>query len=112
MGIFQEEIFGSVVSVITFKGEAQAFAIANDSAFRLGPGLWTRHMNRAYHLGHQVEAGRIWTKCYHAYPAHATFSGYKKSGIGRETHKVAISKYQQSKNLLVSYDTNPLGFSK
>tara|TARA_R110000868_G_scaffold328874_2_gene589706 strand:+ start:220 stop:1740 length:1521 start_codon:yes stop_codon:yes gene_type:complete len=110
MRIFQEEIFGPVVGVTTFKDEAEAVAIANDSEFGLGAGLWTRDMNRAYHLGRQIEAGRIWTNCYHAYPAHATFGGYKKSGIGRETHKVAISNYQQTKNLLVSYDTNPLGF--
>lgn len=110
MRVFQEEIFGPVVGVTTFKDEAEAIAIANDSAFGLGAGLWTRDINRAYHLGRQIEAGRIWTNCYHAYPAHATFGGYKKSGIGRETHKVAIGNYQQTKNLLVSYDTNPLGF--
>jgi aldehyde dehydrogenase len=110
MRVFQEEIFGPVVGVTTFKDEAEAIAIANDSMFGLGAGLWTRDMNRAYHLARQIEAGRIWTNCYHAYPAHAAFGGYKKSGIGRETHKMAIGSYQQTKNVLVSYDTNPLGF--
>ncbi|MEP1449068.1 MAG: aldehyde dehydrogenase family protein [Paraglaciecola sp.] len=110
MRVFQEEIFGPVVGVTTFKDEAEALAIANDSMFGLGAGLWTRDMNRAYHLGRKIEAGRIWTNCYHAYPAHAAFGGYKKSGIGRETHKMAMGNYQQTKNLLVSYDTNPLGF--
>lgn len=110
MRVFQEEIFGPVVGVTTFKDEAEAVAIANDSMFGLGAGLWTRDMNRAYKLGREIQAGRIWTNCYHAYPAHAAFGGYKKSGIGRETHKLAIGSYQQTKNLLVSYDTDPLGF--
>ncbi|MEO9944392.1 MAG: aldehyde dehydrogenase family protein [Paraglaciecola sp.] len=110
MRVFQEEIFGPVVGVTTFKDEAEAIAIANDSMFGLGAGLWTRDMNRAYKLGREIQAGRIWTNCYHAYPAHAAFGGYKKSGIGRETHKLAIGSYQQTKNLLVSYDTDPLGF--
>lgn len=110
MRIFQEEIFGPVISVTTFKDEAEALAIANDTEFGLGAGLWTRDMNRAYRMGRNIQAGRIWTNCYHAYPAHAAFGGYKKSGIGRETHKMALEHYQQTKNLLVSYSTSPLGF--
>lgn len=110
MRIFQEEIFGPVVSVTTFKDEAEALAIANDSEFGLGAGLWTRDMNRAYRMGRGIEAGRVWTNCYHLYPAHAAFGGYKKSGVGRETHKMMLDHYQQTKNLLVSYSTSPLGF--
>ncbi len=110
MRVFQEEIFGPVVSVTTFKDEAEALAIANDSEFGLGAGLWTRDMNRAYRMGRAIEAGRVWTNCYHAYPAHAAFGGYKKSGVGRETHKMMLDHYQQTKNLLVSYSTSPLGF--
>ncbi len=110
MRIFQEEIFGPVVGVTTFRDEAEALAIANDTIFGLGAGVWTRDMNRAYRMGRSVQAGRVWTNCYHAYPAHAAFGGYKQSGIGRETHKVALDHYQQTKNLLVSYDINPLGF--
>ncbi len=112
MRIFQEEIFGPVVSVTTFKdeAEAEALAIANDSEFGLGAGLWTRDMNRAYRMGRGIEAGRVWTNCYHLYPAHAAFGGYKKSGVGRETHKMMLDHYQQTKNLLVSYSTSPLGF--
>ncbi|WP_439101712.1 acetaldehyde dehydrogenase ExaC [Congregibacter sp.] len=110
MRVFQEEIFGPVVGVTTFKDEAEALAIANNTDFGLGSGVWTRDMNRAYRMGRGIKAGRVWTNCYHAYPAHAAFGGYKKSGIGRETHKVALDHYQQTKNLLVSYDTNPLGF--
>jgi len=110
MRVFQEEIFGPVVGVTTFKDEAEALRIANDTEFGLGAGLWTRDMNRAYRMGRSIQAGRVWTNCYHAYPAHAAFGGYKKSGIGRETHKLALEHYQQTKNLLVSYDTNPLGF--
>lgn len=110
MRVFQEEIFGPVVAVTTFKDEAEALAIANDSEFGLGAGLWTRDMNRAYRMGRKIQAGRVWTNCYHHYPAHAAFGGYKKSGIGRETHKVMLDHYQQTKNLLVSYDVNPLGF--
>ena len=110
MRVFQEEIFGPVVGVTTFKDEAEALAIANDTMFGLGAGLWTRDMNRAYRMGRAIQAGRIWTNCYHAYPAHAAFGGYKKSGIGRETHKKALDHYQQTKNLLVSYSTSPLGF--
>jgi aldehyde dehydrogenase len=110
MRVFQEEIFGPVVSVTTFKDEAEAVAIANDTEFGLGAGVWTRDINRAYRVGRAIKAGRVWTNCYHLYPAHAAFGGYKKSGVGRETHKVALEHYQQTKNLLVSYDTNPLGF--
>ncbi len=110
MRVFQEEIFGPVVGVTTFKTEEEALRIANDTDFGLGSGVWTRDMNRAYRMGRGIKAGRVWTNCYHAYPAHAAFGGYKKSGIGRETHKVALEHYQQTKNLLVSYDTNPLGF--
>lgn len=110
MRVFQEEIFGPVVSVTTFKDEAEAIAIANDTEYGLGAGVWTRDMNRSYRVGRQIEAGRVWTNCYHQYPAHAAFGGYKKSGVGRETHQMALSAYQQTKNLLVSYDVNPLGF--
>jgi aldehyde dehydrogenase len=110
MRVFQEEIFGPVVGITTFKDEAEALAIANDTEFGLGAGVWTRDTNRAYRMGRSIKAGRVWTNCYHAYPAHAAFGGYKKSGIGRETHKMALEHYQQTKNLLVSYDTNPLGF--
>ncbi|WP_434356650.1 aldehyde dehydrogenase [Parasalinivibrio latis] len=110
MRVFQEEIFGPVVSVTTFKDEAEALRIANDTDFGLGAGLWTRDMNRAYRMGRAIQAGRVWTNCYHLYPAHAAFGGYKKSGIGRETHKMMLDHYQQTKNLLVSYDINPLGF--
>ncbi|WP_404417487.1 aldehyde dehydrogenase family protein [Marinospirillum sp.] len=110
MRVFQEEIFGPVVSVTTFKDEEEALAIANDSEFGLGAGLWTRDMNRAYRMGRGIEAGRVWTNCYHHYPAHAAFGGYKKSGVGRENHKMMLEHYQQTKNLLVSYDVNPMGF--
>lgn len=110
MRVFQEEIFGPVISVTTFKDEAEALEIANDTEFGLGAGVWTRDMNRAYRMGRNIQAGRVWTNCYHAYPAHAAFGGYKKSGIGRETHKIALEHYQQTKNLLVSYSTSPLGF--
>ncbi len=110
MRIFQEEIFGPVVSVTTFKDEAEALAIANDTEFGLGAGLWTRDINRAYRMGRAIQAGRVWTNCYHMYPAHAAFGGYKKSGVGRETHKMILDSYQQTKNLLISYDVNPLGF--
>jgi len=110
MRIFQEEIFGPVVSVTTFKDEAEALAIANDTEFGLGSGVWTRDMNLAYRMGRGIQAGRVWTNCYHLYPAHAAFGGYKKSGVGRETHKMMLDHYQQTKNLLVSYSTSPLGF--
>ncbi|HEY8331782.1 MAG TPA: aldehyde dehydrogenase family protein [Pseudomonas sp.] len=110
MRVFQEEIFGPVVSVTTFKDEAEALAIANDTEFGLGAGVWTRDINRAYRMGRGIKAGRVWTNCYHLYPAHAAFGGYKKSGVGRETHKMMLDHYQQTKNLLISYDVNPLGF--
>ena len=110
MRVFQEEIFGPVVSVTTFKDEAEALAIANDTEFGLGAGVWTRDINRAYRMGRGIKAGRVWTNCYHQYPAHAAFGGYKQSGIGRENHKMMLDHYQQTKNLLVSYDINPLGF--
>ncbi|WP_416468005.1 aldehyde dehydrogenase family protein [Pseudomonas sp. LFS044] len=110
MRVFQEEIFGPVVSVTTFKDEAEALAIANDTEFGLGAGVWTRDINRAYRMGRGIKAGRVWTNCYHLYPAHAAFGGYKKSGVGRETHKMMLDHYQQTKNLLVSYDISPLGF--
>jgi len=110
MRVFQEEILGPVVAVTTFKDEAEALAIANDTEFGLGAGVWTRDINRAYRMGRGIKAGRVWTNCYHLYPAHAAFGGYKKSGVGRETHKMMLDHYQQTKNLLVSYDINPLGF--
>src|SRR6202789_3400739 len=110
MRIFQEEIFGPVVSVAKFKDEDEALAIANDTLYGLGAGVWTRNGNRAYKFGRVIQAGRVWTNCYHAYPAHAAFGGYKASGIGRETHKMMLDHYQQTKNLLVSYSTKALGF--
>ncbi len=110
MRIFQEEIFGPVVSVTTFKDPAEALDIANDTLYGLGAGVWTRDVNTAYKLGREIQAGRVWTNCYHAYPAHAAFGGYKVSGIGRETHKMMLSHYQQTKNLLVSYSEDALGF--
>lgn len=110
MRIFQEEIFGPVVSVTTFKTPEEALEIANDTLYGLGAGVWTRNMNTAYRFGRAIQAGRVWTNCYHAYPAHAAFGGYKMSGIGRETHKMMLSHYQQTKNLLVSYNENKLGF--
>jgi len=110
MRIFQEEIFGPVVAVTTFEHEAEAVRIANDTLYGLGAGVWTRDVNAAYRLGRAIEAGRVWTNCYHAYPAHAAFGGYKGSGIGRETHKMMLEHYQQTKNLLVSYSPQKLGF--
>ena len=110
MRIFQEEIFGPTLAITTFKDEADALQIANDTIYGLGSGVWTRDINVAYRMGRGIKAGRVWTNCYHAYPAHAAFGGYKKSGIGRETHKMMLDHYQQTKNLLVSYSTNPLGF--
>ncbi|CAG1019647.1 partial aldehyde dehydrogenase, partial [Burkholderiaceae bacterium] len=110
MRIFREEIFGPVLAVTTFKNEAEALAIANDTPYGLGAGVWTRDGSRAYRMGRAIKAGRVWTNCYHAYPAHATFGGYKESGIGRETHKMMLDHYQQTKNLLVSYSPNKLGF--
>ena len=110
MRIFQEEIFGPVLAVTTFKDEAEALAIANDTLYGLGAGVWTRNGNLAYRMGRAIKAGRVWTNCYHAYPAHAAFGGYKESGIGRENHKMMLAHYQQTKNLLVSYCENKLGF--
>jgi aldehyde dehydrogenase len=110
MRIFQEEIFGPVLAVTTFKDEAQALEIANDTPYGLGAGVWTRDSSTAYRMGRAIKAGRVWTNCYHAYPAHATFGGYKESGIGRETHKMMLDHYQQTKNLLVSYSPKKLGF--
>ncbi|MBT4521263.1 MAG: aldehyde dehydrogenase [Halieaceae bacterium] len=110
MRVFQEEIFGPTLGVTTFKDEAEALAIANDTEYGLGAGVWTRDTNRAFRMGRGIKAGRVWMNCYHAYPAHAAFGGYKKSGIGREGHKTTLEHYQQTKNLLVSYDTSPLGF--
>ncbi|GAA1912423.1 aldehyde dehydrogenase family protein [Streptomyces sodiiphilus] len=110
MRIFQEEIFGPVVSVTTFDTVDEALTIANDTLYGLGAGVWTRDGNTAYRLGREIKAGRVWTNCYHAYPAHAAFGGYKKSGIGRENHKMMLSHYQQTKNLLVSYSPKKLGF--
>ncbi|MBV8122965.1 MAG: aldehyde dehydrogenase, partial [Paucibacter sp.] len=110
MRIFQEEIFGPVLAVTTFKTEEEALAIANDTLYGLGAGVWSRNGNVAYRMGRAIKAGRVWTNCYHAYPAHAAFGGYKESGIGRETHKMMLDHYQQTKNLLVSYSENKLGF--
>jgi aldehyde dehydrogenase len=110
MRIFQEEIFGPVVSVTTFKDEADALEIANDTLYGLGAGVWSREANTCYRMGRGIQAGRVWTNCYHAYPAHAAFGGYKQSGIGRETHKMMLGHYQQTKNLLVSYSPKKLGF--
>lgn len=110
MRIFQEEIFGPVVSVTTFKTKEEALEIANDTLYGLGSGIWTRNMNIAYRFGRAIQAGRVWTNCYHQYPAHAAFGGYKMSGIGRENHLMMLSHYQQTKNLLVSYSENKLGF--
>ena len=103
MRVFQEEIFGPVVSVTTFKDDDEALAIANDTLYGLGAGVWSRDVNRCYRFGRAIQAGRVWTNCYHAYPAHAAFGGYKQSGIGRETHKMMLDHYQQTKNMLVSY---------
>jgi aldehyde dehydrogenase len=110
MRVFQEEIFGPVVSVTTFRDEAEALAIANDTMYGLGAGVWSRDMNTCYRFGRAIEAGRVWVNNYHAYPAHAAFGGYKQSGIGRETHKMMLDHYQQTKNMLVSYNPNKLGF--
>jgi aldehyde dehydrogenase len=110
MRVFQEEIFGPVVAVTTFEHEAEALRIANDTLYGLGAGVWTRDATSAYRLGRGIEAGRVWTNCYHAYPAHAAFGGYKGSGIGRENHAMMLDHYQQTKNLLVSYSPKKLGF--
>jgi aldehyde dehydrogenase len=110
MRIFREEIFGPVLAVTTFKTEEEALRIANDTPYGLGAGVWSRDINTAFRMGKGIKAGRVWTNCYHAYPAHATFGGYKESGIGRETHKMMLDHYQQTKNLLVSYSQKKLGF--
>jgi aldehyde dehydrogenase len=110
MRVFQEEIFGPTLGITTFKDEAEALAVANDTEYGLGAGVWTRDANRAFRMGRGIKAGRVWMNCYHAYPAHAAFGGYKKSGIGRECHKSALEHYQQTKNMLVSHDINPMGF--
>jgi aldehyde dehydrogenase len=110
MRVFQEEIFGPVVSVTTFKNDDEALSIANDTLYGLGAGVWSREANRCYRFGRAIKAGRVWTNCYHAYPAHAAFGGYKQSGIGRETHRMMLDHYQQTKNLLVSYSPRKLGF--
>jgi len=110
MRIFQEEIFGPVVSVTTFKDEADALSIANDTLYGLGAGVWTRDGGRAFRMGRGIQAGRVWTNCYHHYPAHAAFGGYKASGVGRENHRMMLDHYSQTKCLLVSYDANPMGF--
>ena len=110
MRIFQEEIFGPVVSVTTFKDEAEALEIANDTLYGLGAGVWTRDLHQMQTFSRSIQAGRVWCNCYHLYPAHASFGGYKKSGIGRENHKMMLSHYRHTKNVLMSYDKNPLGF--
>ena len=110
MRIFQEEIFGPVLSVTTFKTVEDAIAIGNDTVYGLGAGVWSRNGTVAYRIGREIQAGRVWTNCYHVYPAHAAFGGYKHSGFGRETHKMMMDHYTQTKNLLVSYSPNALGF--
>lgn len=110
MRIFQEEIFGPVLALTKFTDEAEALAIANDTPYGLGAGIWTRDQSTAYRFGRNIHAGRVWTNCYHLYPAHSAFGGYKESGIGRENHSMMLAHYQQTKNLLVSYDQNPMGF--
>ena len=110
MRIFQEEIFGPVVSVTTFKDRDEALSIANDTLYGLGAGVWSRDVNTCYRMGREIKAGRVWTNCYHAYPAHAAFGGYKQSGIGRENHRMMLDHYQQTKNMLVSYSPKKLGF--
>jgi aldehyde dehydrogenase len=110
MRIFQEEIFGPVLSVTKFKNLEDAIAIGNDTVYGLGAGVWSRNGSNAYRVGREIKAGRVWTNCYHLYPAHAAFGGYKQSGFGRETHKMILDHYQQTKNLLVSYSPKPLGF--
>ena len=110
MRVFQEEIFGPVLAATTFKDEAEALEIANDTMYGLGAGVWTRDGSRAFRMGRAIKAGRVWTNCYHQYPAHAAFGGYKSSGVGRENHRMMLEHYSQTKCLLVSYDPNPLGF--
>jgi len=110
MRVFQEEIFGPVLAVTTFRDEAEALEIANDTMYGLGAGVWTRDGSRAFRMGRAIKAGRVWTNCYHQYPAHAAFGGYKSSGVGRENHRMMLEHYSQTKCLLVSYDQNPMGF--
>jgi aldehyde dehydrogenase len=110
MQVMREEIFGPVTGVIPFKTEEEAIEIANDSEYGLGAGVWTRDAHQAYQVPRAIEAGRVWVNCYHAYPAHAPFGGYKKSGFGRDTHKMMLSQYRQTKNMLISLDKNKLGF--
>jgi aldehyde dehydrogenase len=110
MRIFQEEIFGPVVAVTKFRTTDEALELANDTPNGLGAGVWARDMNTAYRLGRGIRAGRVWTNCYHLYPAHAAFGGYKQSGTGRETHRMMLDHYQQTKNVLVSYSPKALGF--
>ena len=109
MRVFQEEIFGPVLAVTTFKDDEEALEIANDTLYGLGAGVWTRDGTRAYRMGRGIKAGRVWTNCYHQYPAGAAFGGYKISGIGRENHRMMLDHYSQTKNLLVSYSSKPLG---
>jgi aldehyde dehydrogenase len=109
MRVFQEEIFGPVLAVTTFRDEREALEIANDTVYGLGAGVWTRDGSRAFRMGRGLQAGRVWTNCYHAYPAHAAFGGYKASGLGRENHLRMLDHYTQTKCLLVSYDPGPLG---
>ena len=110
MRVFHEEIFGPVVSVTTFKDQDEALAIANDTLYGLGAGVWSRDINTCYRMRRGIQAGRVWTNCYHAYPAHAAFGGYKQSGVGRETHKMMLDHHQQTKNRPVSYSPKALGF--
>ena len=110
MRVFQEEIFGPVVCVTTFKTVEEAIEIANDTLYGLGAGVWTRDAHELYRVPRAIQAGRVWVNCYHAYPAHAPFGGFKKSGFGRETHKMMLNHYRQNKNMLISYDKNKLGF--
>jgi aldehyde dehydrogenase len=110
MRVFQEEIFGPVLAVTTFRDEREALEIANDTLYGLGAGVWTRDGSRAFRMGRAIKAGRVWTNCYHQYPAHAAFGGYKSSGVGRENHRMMLDHYSQTKCLLVSYDQNPMGF--
>ena len=110
MRVFQEEIFGPVASVTTFSSTEEALEIANDTMYGLGAGLWTRDAHELYTLPRAIQAGRVWVNCYHQYPAHAPFGGYKKSGFGRETHLMMLNHYRQNKNMLISYDKNKLGF--
>ncbi|HSI68582.1 MAG TPA: aldehyde dehydrogenase, partial [Planococcus sp. (in: firmicutes)] len=110
MRVFQEEIFGPVVAVTTFKTKEEALEIANDTLYGLGAGIWTRDTHTAYRFGRGIQAGRVWTNCYHQYPAHAAFGGYKMSGFGRENHLMMLNHYQQTKNMLVSYSQDKQGF--